>query len=65
MVSSSIIDFRPTKIDFDRASRQNIQDDFFDCPVCFYIKKDILECSLCAAKCCEGCLNMYSKTTSE
>ena len=40
----SRIEFKPTKVDFDKASRQVIPDDYFHCPICFYIKKDILEC---------------------
>ena len=56
MVESTRVDFKPTKIDYDKSSRQVIQDDYFDCPICFCVKKDILECPQCKAKACEGCL---------
>ena len=38
------IEFKPTKIDFDKSSRQVIYDDYFDCPICFSVKKDMLGC---------------------
>ena len=48
------------KSDFNPDWRLGIKPEYFECPICFEIKKDILECPHCHAKACTECVKDFN-----
>ena len=58
----SLQKYRVKKSDFFHDSRLGIQTEYFECPICFNVMSDILECPQCTARACEGCAINFGNT---
>lgn len=50
-----------TEYDFDPTYKLEALPTDYECPLCFMIKEDMLECQKCKQGSCKECLTMFSK----
>ena len=52
---------RLTKEHFDKNSKLEQLIEYYECPVCFNLSDNILECPCCKARSCAHCLEDFNK----
>lgn len=46
---------------FVKKTKIEILPEYFECPICFMVKDNIMECRTCKARACAFCLEDFSK----
>ena len=58
MESSQVINLTPSDINEEFKISQF--PDFFECPICFCLKENLVQCSSCSAVACNDCMKEFS-----
>jgi hypothetical protein len=56
-----MISLRLKKEHYDKKTKLEQMVDYYDCPVCFCMKEELLECPSCTSRACLACVHDFSK----
>jgi hypothetical protein len=52
---------RLKKDHYDKKTKLEQMLEYYECPVCFLLRENILECPSCKSRACHGCIEDFSK----